>query len=250
MQRYFLRNDQITNGKVTIDGDDAHHISKVMRMETGSSIICCNESGQCARCEITGFHDQTVSAEVKEWIGENPELPVFVTIAQGLPKGEKLELIVQKGTELGAASFLPFAASRSVVKWDDKKGTKKVLRLQKIAKEAAEQSHRSVIPKVESVISFQQLIDRSARYNIKLVAFEEEAKAGEIYHLAQALQTVQEGQSILAVVGPEGGLSDEEASLLKQAGFILCGLGPRILRTETAPLYLLSAVSYHLELLR
>ena len=121
-------------------------------MQVGDQIICVNSQGQTAVCEIAEITDEYVAADVVEWKEETSELPIFVTIASGLPKGDKLEWVIQKGTELGAHEFVPFAAARSIVKWDEKKSAKKVERWQKIAKEAAEQSHRSFCPEVVSPI--------------------------------------------------------------------------------------------------
>lgn len=249
MQRYFVKNHQITEGKIKISGDDAHHISRVMRMKPGEAIICCSEDGQVARSEIQEITDDLCLVRIVEWIDENKELPVFVTIAQGLPKGDKLELIVQKGTELGASCFLPFFASRSIVKWDEKKGRKKVERLEKIAKEAAEQSHRTIVPEIKNPVDFKSLLKESGNYTYKIVAYEEDAKQGEKSNLSAILSKLTRNDSLLAVIGPEGGLTEEEVSELRKNDFITCSLGQRILRTETAPLYLLAAVSYHTELL-
>ncbi len=250
MQRYFLENKQIHEKTVTILGDDFHHISRVMRMEPGEEIIVVNENGLSAIATISEITNEAVIGTVIEWNNEESELPIKVVIASGLPKGDKLEYIVQKGTELGASEFIPFIAARSVVKWDSKKVSKKVERLQKIAKEAAEQSHRAVLPSVLEPMTVAELIQYGENFNYKLVAFEEAAKQGEKAKLAQVLTEAKAGQSILFVFGPEGGLTNEEVSKLNHAGFIACGLGPRILRTETAPLYALAAVSYQVELLR
>jgi 16S rRNA (uracil1498-N3)-methyltransferase len=249
MQRYFVENEQINDNFVTITGDDVRHISKVMRMESGDQFICCNQNGDSAVCEIEEITTTHIGANVVEWIKELKELPVNVTIAQGLPKGDKLELVVQKGTELGAASFQAFSAARSIVKWDSAKGKKKTERLQKIAKEAAEQSHRTIIPTVKEPLSFNRLLESSRDFDLKIVAYEEAAKAGESSNLASALSKVKHGESIFVVFGPEGGLTEAEVEELASNGFIPCSLGPRILRAETAPLYFLSAVSYHTELL-
>lgn len=249
MQRYFINNHQIDENTITIHADDAHHIARVMRMKPGFTIICCTEDGRVAKCEIQDITDDFVLASIVEWIDENNELPVAVTIAQGLPKGDKLDLIVQKGTELGAYGFLPFFASRSIVKWDEKKGRKKIERLEKIAKEAAEQSRRNQIPIIKAPLTLDALINESSDYTYKIVAFEEEAKRGEKSNLSAILAKLKKDDSLLAVIGPEGGLTDDEVSFLRQNGFISCSLGKRILRTETAPLYLLAAVSYHTELL-
>ncbi|KAA0549358.1 16S rRNA (uracil(1498)-N(3))-methyltransferase [Bacillus sp. BGMRC 2118] len=248
MQRYFLSNSQFQDETITIMGEDAHHIIRVMRMEEGSQIYCCNEEGRTAIAEITNFTNDAVTLHIVKWIEESKELPIQVSIASGLPKGDKLELIIQKATELGAHMFVPFNAARSIVKWDEKKGNKKVERWEKIAKEAAEQSHRSVVPSVIKPISFDSLLNESINYDYKIVAYEEVAKSGEMSRFANMLTNVKPGDSILAVFGPEGGLTDKEVARLEENGFITCGLGPRILRTETAPLYVLSAISYHFEL--
>lgn len=250
MQRYFVENEHLSETSFKIVGEDVKHISKVMRMSEGDQIICINQSTQAALCKISSISIEQIQGEVIEFLQLNTELPVKVTVAQGLPKGDKLDLIVQKGTELGADRFIPFQAARSIVKWDDKKGEKKIERLRKIAKEAAEQSYRMVVPDVISHLSFQQLLKESANYDVKIVAFEETAKAGEIKQLHSTLNNVESGASILVLIGPEGGLTKEEVSQLQKVGFITCGFGPRILRTETAAMYFLAAVSYHFEIMR
>ncbi|WP_246940493.1 16S rRNA (uracil(1498)-N(3))-methyltransferase [Bacillus pinisoli] len=248
MQRYFVPSDQFTEHQVTILGDDAHHIQRVMRMNENDKVLCCNDQGQVCLCEITEFTNEGICLTIVEWLKESKELPIQVTIASGLPKGDKLELIIQKATELGAFKFVPFNAARSIVKWDEKKGDKKVERWQKIAKEAAEQSHRNIVPTISKPSSIEELIKISERYDVKVVAFEEEAKQGEQTQFAKMMNEMQPGSSLITVYGPEGGLTDKEVNQLKQHGFISCGLGPRILRAETAPLYVLSAISYHFEL--
>ncbi|MFJ5621440.1 16S rRNA (uracil(1498)-N(3))-methyltransferase [Peribacillus loiseleuriae] len=251
MQRYFLERDAfVDEGTIQITGADFHHITRVMRMNVGDQLICVKPDGQAGLAEIVDVTSETVLATVVKWLKEDKELPIKLAIASGLPKGDKLEVIVQKGTELGAHEFIPFIAARSVVKWDDKKAGKKIERLQKIAKEAAEQSHRTVRPFVTEPLNLGGLIKYANGYDVKMVAFEESAKQGEKGALVSALQNIKAGQSMLFVFGPEGGLSEGEVTQLTEAGFTLCGLGPRILRTETAPLYALAAVSYQLELLR
>jgi 16S rRNA (uracil1498-N3)-methyltransferase len=248
MQRYFVMPECWEDGRVVITEDDAKHIAKVMRMKAGDEIICSDNSGRSAICEILTLDGSKVLAQIKKEIEQTSELPVKVTIAQGLPKADKLEWIIQKGTELGADSFFAFSAERSVVKWDEKKAGKKKERLEKIAKEAAEQSHRSMIPEILEPGTFRDLLKLAEPYKMKIVAYEEEAKKSEKNGFAAALNAVGTGDSLLCVIGPEGGLSEKEASVLQEHGFQMCGLGPRILRTETAPLYILSAISYHFEL--
>ncbi len=251
MQRYFVTPEQMTDSTVTISGDDVKHIAKVMRMVPGDHVICSDNRERVAKCEIADIQESVIELSIEEWLENDTELPIPVTIAQGLPKHDKLEMIVQKGTELGASGFIPFQASRSIVKWDAKKSKKKTERLQKIIKEAAEQSHRNRMPECFEPLTFKDLISHSEAYTIKVVAYEEDAKQNESANLAKVLQSADiQTDRMLVVVGPEGGLSEDEVDALQEAGFITCGLGPRILRTETAPLYLLSAVSYQLELLR
>lgn len=248
MQRYFAEEPAIDN-RFTILGEDRHHIVKVMRMKEGDRLICVDPRQNSALCTIAEITDKQVAAEVVQWIDGSSELPINVTIVSGLPKGDKLEWIIQKGTELGAHRFIPFTSARSVVKWDAKKTVKKVDRWQKIAKEAAEQSHRTRMPEVLAPLDLKSLLKLCGNYTHKLIAFEEEAKQGEASVLSKTLSSMKKGESLIIFFGPEGGLADQEVALLQEQGFLACGLGPRILRTETAPLYLLSAVSYHFELM-
>lgn len=248
MQRYFVNKSAINN-RFVIEGEDFHHIKKVMRMGIGDRIICVDPIGKTAICKIAEITDEHTAAEVVEWKEEISELPIRVTIASGLPKGDKLEWIIQKGTELGAYEFMPFTAARSVVKWDDKKAAKKLERWQKIAKEAAEQSHRSLCPDVLSPVDFKVLLQASKNYDYKLAAYEEESRSGELSRFSATLKRMKKGESLLLLFGPEGGLAESEIQQLMENQFDVCGLGPRILRTETAPLYTLAAISYHFELM-
>jgi len=249
VQRYFVKQQAMDN-RFILEKEDRHHIVNVMRMQSGDRIICVDPQGKGAMCRIVEMTDDQLLADVVEWIETNAELPISVTIASGLPKADKLEWIIQKGTELGANQFMPFTAARSVVKWDDKKAGKKLDRWQKIAKEAAEQSHRGRISEVINPISFKELLSKSKQFDHKLAAYEEVSREGEVSVFSSVLKQMKAGESLLLVFGPEGGLAEEEVMQLKNNGFLLCGLGPRILRTETAPLYSLAAISYHFELLR
>lgn len=246
MQRYFLQSPFDDEGVATITGDDGKHILRVMRMNVDDKIITVTNGKAYISLITELLSDGVVILCTGDALKSN-EMPVKVTIACGLPKGDKLDLIVQKGTELGMSGILPFQAERSIVKWDEKKGEKKVERLRKISKEAAEQCHRSVIPEVGSPLSFKQLMEESEKFDVLLFADEEDAKSGEPNKIADRLKSVSLEQKVLALFGPEGGLSRTEAETLRSAGFLPIALGPRILRTETAPLYLLSAMSYEFE---
>ncbi|MGN7388522.1 16S rRNA (uracil(1498)-N(3))-methyltransferase [Sporosarcina sp. SAFN-015] len=246
MQRYFLETSFDNDGNAHISGDDGKHIVKVMRMEVGDCIIAVDE-GEAFISEITDILNDGVAVKKKDGPLPSNEMQVNVTIACGLPKGDKLDFIVQKGTELGMRSIIPFEAERSIVKWDTKKGSKKVERLQKIAKEAAEQCHRTIMPEVLSPMSFKQLLKESKNYDIRFFADEEDAKGTDPNKIADRLKNVYHKQTVLVVFGPEGGLSRKEAEEMSAADFLSVSLGPRILRTETAPLYFLSAMSYEFE---
>ncbi|WP_227934909.1 16S rRNA (uracil(1498)-N(3))-methyltransferase [Alkalihalobacillus deserti] len=250
MQRYFVAKEQMTNQEVKVTGEDVKHISRVMRMDVGDEIICSNNGSRTVRCVISAVEDQKITANIIEDLIPNTELPIEVTIAQGLPKGDKLDLIIQKGTELGATAFIPFSASRSIVKWDQKKAGKKIERLEKIAKEAAEQSYRERIPAVHNIHSLAELKKQMALFDSVILAYEEVAKEGEQAQFAATLKTLSQGQKVLVIIGPEGGLTGEEVEQLSLAGALACGFGPRILRTETAAMYALAALSYHFELMR
>ncbi|MFD1609878.1 16S rRNA (uracil(1498)-N(3))-methyltransferase [Oceanobacillus luteolus] len=251
MQRYFiLKDDAWSETDVTIYGEDVHHISRVMRGEVGDRIICNHRNGRAAICEISEISNDKVRANIVDWQDQDVELPIEVTIVQGLPKGDKMDFILQKGTELGADSFIPYKAERSIVVWDEKKMKKKLQRFGKIVKEASEQSHRNKIPTIHDLVSIKQLIEVSDQFDVKIFAYEEEAKTTSYQSFAEVLKEMNSGMQLLICIGPEGGFSEKEAELLKENDFKPVRFGPRILRTETAALYALSSISYHFEELR
>ncbi|WP_203333057.1 16S rRNA (uracil(1498)-N(3))-methyltransferase [Planococcus beigongshangi] len=245
MQRYFIEGKVPANRITTITGDDAKHIAKVMRQTSGDELIAVME-GKAYKAKILSV-EQEVELRLEMELESSVEMPKQVTIACGLPKGDKLDLITQKCTELGMFSLMPYAAERSIVKWDAAKGGKKIARLQKIAKEAAEQSHRTHLPEIHNVQSFKGLLNAAGSFDAVIVAYEEEARAASPVRFADTLKTLYDKGSVLIVFGPEGGISESEASQLKDAGALFTSLGPRILRTETAPFYALSAMSYEFE---
>ncbi|QED58641.1 16S rRNA (uracil(1498)-N(3))-methyltransferase [Enterococcus durans] len=248
MQRYFLEEAYQPSEKFELPAEAFHHIVHVMRMKPKDRVYLAFSDQQVIIAEIIEITEEKVYLTEIEKEEMEKELPSMITIASGYPKGDKLEWIVQKGTELGAHAFIGFPAKTSVVKWDAKKRKKRQERLIKIAQEAAEQSHRQIAPQVELLDTEKELFTQLSDYDVILVAYEESAKQGELANLAKVLNSVAAGSRILAIFGPEGGLMAEEINQFVDAGAIICGLGPRILRTETAPLYLLSAASYHWEL--
>lgn len=224
-----------------------HHLSKVLRAEVGDKFQLVSVTHLVYLAEIGSIDGRQVTATIQKELHMNVELPVEVTIVSGLSKKNKPELIVQKATELGADHIIFLPMARSIVKWDQK-SEKKLKRLNEVALSAAEQSHRNLVPTVSYLHSLYELTKRP--FDVKLVAYEEAAKDGEESNLAQALKDIRPDTSIVAVFGPEGGISSEEISLLTDQAYISAGLGPRILRTETAPMYFLSAVSVMTELLK
>ncbi|MBC6315362.1 16S rRNA (uracil(1498)-N(3))-methyltransferase [Listeria grandensis] len=246
MQRYFI--DEIKDDTAIITGDNFHHIVRVMRMKLEDQVYLVTPDERTAIASIKELGEDFIRLTVLTWKNESSELPIAITIASGLPKGDKLEWITQKGTELGAKQFLSFPAKRSISKWDGKKAKKKVERLDKIALEAAEQSHRHFVPHFRHLESFQALVEEIANYDHVVVAYEESAKSGERSALATLFGKVKPGESVLAIFGPEGGFATDEVDKLAAHQAVQVGLGPRILRTETAPLYFLGAASYAFEL--
>lgn len=249
MQTYFVDEKNWQENEVIIS-DDAHHIIRVMRYNIGDKILCVHPNTQVAKCNIIAINndEETVHAKIIEWLNVDNELPVRVTILQSLPKGNKVELIIQKGTELGANQFILFESERSIVKWDEKKVKKRIERYNKIAKEASEQSKRNIIPQIKYVKNINDYLKNKNNVNsIKLIAYEEEAKQKRTTSFSKLLQSVKENEEIIVCIGPEGGFTEEEIVFFKEYGFEPIRLGKRILRTETASLYTLAAISYHFE---
>ncbi len=243
MQRYFIEPHQLTECTALITGEDVHHIVNVMRSAIGQELIVSDGQGRVAKVRVAQIDPKQVVCDVAEWLEQKVELPVRVTIAQGLPKGDKLEWILQKGTELGAFAFFPFSSERTVVKIDAKKEAKKLERWSKIVKEAAEQSHRTALPEVMAPGTFKEVLKQSARYTKAVIAYEKHGQS----NLKAELRALSPGDSLLVLIGPEGGFSGEEVALAEQHGIVAVSFGPRILRTETASQYVLAAVSYQFE---
>jgi len=250
MQRYFVPESSWSGDKVLIKGNDARHISRVMRMKPGDKVFCNHPDGRAALCMILTLRDTFIELLIEDWMEQSAEMPIHVTIAQAIPKGDKFELVLQKGTELGASAFIPFQADRSVAIWDEKKIDKKQPRFDKIVKEASEQSHRNYVPTVQAPITSAELAEMSKSYDCAVFAYEEEARS-EVHHsFAKVMNDVRSGMRMLVCIGPEGGYSDKEVEMFKEAGMRPVRFGPRILRTETASFYALASISYHLEELR
>ncbi len=239
MQRYFIDD---TSGKVDIEkktiiikSDDVHHIRNVMRMIIGEQIIVCYQD-KSYLCQIDVIMVNEVKLSIIKELIENCELPCQVTIAQGLIRKEKMEEVIDHITELGASFYLPVLMKRSTVKLTSEKLENKITRLNKIAKEAAEQSHRIKKLKVLEPISLKELIKNSSSYDLKLFAH---VNSEPSFYIGDV---ILEANNILILVGPEGGFDNEEVEILKKAGFMMVSLGKRVLRTEVAPSYIMSII--------
>lgn len=252
MQRYFVTPAQITERQVVLTGDDARHLRTVMRAKPGDSFIACDGQGRDVLAKVASIDREEICAEIVEALPITAEMAWRVTVAQSLPKGDKLETVIQKGTEAGAFAFQPFLSRRTVVQYDERKEAKRVERWRKIAKEAAEQSHRSRVPEVRGVRDWKKLLSGFFAYDLVLLCYEEEGRAGAglrrtlaEFRKKSAGRAAEDGPpSLLLVIGPEGGFAPEEAEAAAAGGAVLTGLGRRILRTETAALYALACIAY------
>ncbi|MDE6882383.1 MAG: 16S rRNA (uracil(1498)-N(3))-methyltransferase [Lachnospiraceae bacterium] len=245
MYQFFVEPQQIQDGKVIITGSDVNHIRNVLRMKPGEEIAVSNGiDGREYRCGIEIYTQDEVVCTLRFVKEDGVELPSRIFLFQGLPKADKMELIVQKAVELGAYEIIPVAAKRCVVKLDEKKAAGKVARWQGIAEAAAKQSKRAVIPQVHAVMRMQEAVERAGSMDIRLIPYE---LAGDMQHTRSVIEAVEPGKDIAVFIGPEGGFEESEVRMAAEAGIEPVTLGKRILRTETAGLTVLSWLMYHLE---
>ena len=251
MPRFFVQEEQIRDGIVTLSGEDAHHISRSLRMAAGEKITVCDPQGTAYECELTGFFPDIVTATVKTACRDEAEPPYRVTVYQALPKGDKLDQVIQKAVECGAAGLVPFESSRCVVRAKAETEEKKRERRQKISLEAAKQCGRGMVPQVGLTISFRDALRDAVQADTPLFCYEGEKTVSLAAALSERLKTVPPERAPLTLslmVGSEGGFSPEEAEEAVRAGMIPVGLGKRILRTETAASFALSCFVYALEM--
>ncbi len=245
MYQFFVKPSQIQGKQIRITGKDVNHIRNVLRMEPGEEISVSNgEDGKEYRCGIERLEEDEIICSLRFIKEEGVELPSRVYLFQGLPKGDKMEWIIQKAVELGVYEIIPVAAKRSVVRLEGKKAFQKTARWQGISEAAAKQSKRAVIPKVQQPITFKEAIACCRNMEIKLIPYE---LAEGMNATREIFSSMKAGQDIALFIGPEGGFEEQEISLAKEAGVIPITLGKRILRTETAGLTVLAWIMYHLE---
>ncbi len=244
MYQFFVEDTQVGERTVTIEGSDVNHIKNVLRMKRGERVRISSTSGKNYFGRVAEFSGETVLVALAEECAPDTELPSRIYLFQGLPKSDKMELIIQKAVELGAYEIIPVAMKNCVVKLDEKKAAAKTARWQEIAKSAAKQSKRSIIPKVEHPVSYQEALAAAAELDVVLVPYENERGMAAT---REVMEAIVPGQSVGIFIGPEGGFSDGEIELAREHDMRLISLGGRILRTETAGLATLSVLMYHLE---
>ncbi|MGN0412085.1 MAG: 16S rRNA (uracil(1498)-N(3))-methyltransferase [Lachnospiraceae bacterium] len=245
MYQFFVEPSQIQGNRIVITGQDVNHIKNVLRMKVGEEIAVSNGIDQKEyRCGILEMSEDKILCELRFIKEDGLELPSRIHLFQGLPKADKMELIIQKAVELGAYEIIPMACRRCVVKLDEKKQKSRIARWQGIAEAAAKQSKRRVIPVVKEVMSFTDAIQYAENMDVTCIPYE---LAEGMEKTKQLIESVKPGQDIAVFIGPEGGFEEREIAKAVEAGIVPITLGKRILRTETAGFTVISWLMYQLE---
>lgn len=244
MYHFFVEQSQFGDGFATVTGPDVNHIKNVLRMKPGEKVLLSSRDGGDFLCELAEIGGEEVRLTILEEQEKDRELPARIHLFQGLPKSDKMELIIQKAVELGAYRIIPVETKRVVVKLDARKAEARLKRWNAIAESAAKQSKRSLIPKVEPVLSFRSALSEASGFEMKLIPYE---CAEGIRKTKELLKTAAAGLDIAVFIGPEGGFEEAEILSAQEAGVEAVTLGRRILRTETAGLCILSALMLQLE---
>ena len=244
MYQFFVEDEQVQQDRICIVGGDVNHIGHVLRMKTGEKIRISDQSGRSYFCRILEITEEEVWAQIEDTDEMGTEFSHKVYLFQGLPKSDKMELIIQKTVELGVYTVIPVAMKNCVVKLDEKKAQSKCKRWQAIAESAAKQSKRMLIPKIHEVMSFQDALKLAEELDIRLIPYE---LAKGMKETKKILNQIRPGQSVGIFIGPEGGFEENEVSQALEKGAQAITLGRRILRTETAGLAILSVLMFQLE---
>ena len=245
MYQFFVEPSQIQDKKVIITGSDVNHIKNVLRLKAGEEIAVRNGvDGKEYRCGIEEFAQDQIICSLRFIREEGVELPSKIYLFQGIPKADKMELIVQKAVELGVFEVIPVAVKRCVVKLDERKARAKVSRWQGIAEAAAKQCKRGIIPVVREPMTMKEAVSYAGEMDVKLIPYE---LAEDMSHTKKMIEAVRPGQSVGVFIGPEGGFEESEVAEALAAGIEPVTLGKRILRTETAGFTVLSWLMYHFE---
>lgn len=244
MHRFFIQHSQIQDGRLYVEGADVNHIKNVLRMKPGDQVMASDGEGMQYLCALEAFERGLAWFRIVDTWKENRELSSKLCLFQGLPKSDKMELIIQKATELGVYELVPMVTGRTVVRLDEKKAEKKNARWNAIAEAAAKQSGRSRIPRVQEVMTFSEALAYAGDLDVLLIPYE---KAEGMEATRQAIEGIRPGQSVGIFIGPEGGFEEGEVAQAMEKGAAPVTLGRRILRTETAGFVVLSMLLYHLE---
>lgn len=244
MYQFFVDDAQVHEHEIVIEGSDVNHIRNVLRMKIDERIRISNMSGKAYFCHITLITEDMVVAEIDSEDDNGTELGNRITLFQGLPKGDKMELIIQKAVELGVYKIVPVSMKNCVVKLDEKKAAKKVERWQAIAESAAKQSKRTIIPLIDKPVPYKLALEKAGKLDVTLVPYEYERGMDAT---RQIMGQIKKGQSIGIVIGPEGGFAPEEIKLADDNDMHRISLGRRILRTETAGLATLAMLVFNLD---
>ncbi len=244
MHRFFAEPGQIGEKEIVITGADVNHIRNVLRMRTGEEVLIADGRGAEYRCKLTDLSENEVRAQILWKLDGNAELASAVTLFQGLPKSDKMDLIVQKCVELGVDRIVPVSTKRAVVKLDAKKEETRLKRWNTISESAAKQSGRGVIPEVSGVMSFEKALEEAKKLDVLLIPYE---RAEHMAETRRVMGEIRPGQSVGVFIGPEGGFEESEVEEAVAAGARAITLGRRILRTETAGLAVMAMLGYLLE---
>lgn len=248
MPKFFVTTDCVDENEIRIVGEDVNHIKNVLRKKLGDQLTICNaDITNDYLCKIVELGKDEIKCDIVEKLENNSEATIKVTIFQGLPKADKMELIIQKAVELGTYDITPVEMKRCVVKLTDKDKEKKLQRWQKIAEVAAKQSGRNRIPKINDIVSVKNICNLCSEYDIVIVAYENEKENKLKYELEKLKFTQTNNLRIAVLIGPEGGIDETEINLLEEKGAKIVTLGNRILRTETVALNVLSIIMYEFE---
>lgn len=248
MPKFFVTSNEINNDKIQVKGEDVNHIKNVLRAKIEDKIDICNtDEMKDYKCEIEEITNEYINCKIISEKQNDSESNIEITIFQGLPKADKMELIIQKSVELGVNKIVPVDMKRCVVKLKDKDQIKKVERWQKISEVASKQCGRGIIPEIGQVVKIKEIIDRIGEYDIILVAYEKEENNYLKLEIDKLKKLEKDKKKIAIVIGPEGGLEEEEVKMLQENGAKVITLGKRILRTETVALNMISILMYELE---
>ena len=245
MPRFFAPSDNFTENEIRITGEDAFHIARALRMAVGDSVTVCDMHGVEYGCTLARIRDEECVCQINSKSKGKTESPVFISLYMAYPKGDKLEVVTQKAVELGASEIVPFESSRCIRKAKPEKAEREGARLSKIAEEAAKQCGRSRLVSVLSPLSYLDAIKRAAEADAMLFCYEGDGAESLKKVFASFNDSIK---TLSVVIGSEGGFSQKEVEQAREMGARIVNLGPRILRCETAPSYVLSAISYHFEL--